>query len=91
MNTTSIRLSQVAPWNATLGNGYRTRWTLVAGRRFKVYAETLNGVWFVEEVDEDGECLHAGNGHDAADWTGSLGIAFNLTQARELIAATVNT
>jgi hypothetical protein len=87
--TTSIRLSQVAPWNSGLRNPYRTRWAQVGDRMFKVYADCLDGVWFVEEVDHDGEQLHHGRGLAPEDWYGSLGFAFTLTEARKMIAEAV--
>jgi len=86
MNMTSIRLSQVAPWNSELRNPYRTRWAQVGDRMFKVYADSLDGPWFVEVVDHDGEQIHTGRGLNPEDWTGHVGFAMNLTQARKIIA-----
>lgn len=74
-----IRLSQTAAWNPALRNPYRTRYTEQAGRYFRVASEDLNGPWWVEEIHQDGRVIgYVGNG-----------IAMNLTQARDLIAAEV--
>ena len=53
----TVRLSQVAPWNPRLRNGYRDRFTEVAGRYFMVSADSLDSMWTVAEVDFDGEPL----------------------------------
>lgn len=97
MNTTAapkVTLSQVAPWNARLGNPYRTRWAMVAGRRFKVSADHLNDMWTVEEVDENGEGLvlrRPAKGEDITDPAnydfGFTALVFTLAEARAAIAA----
>lgn len=86
MTAATIRLSQRAPWNSALGNPYRTRWAQVGDRKYKVYADSLNGVWMIEEVDHDGEQLHHGRGLEPEDWYGHVAFAFNLTEARAAIA-----
>lgn len=91
METTTIRLSQVAPWNSTLRNTYRTRWAQVGDRMFKVSAETLYGVWKVEEVDSEGEQLHHGLGLEPDDWYGCIGFASTLAEARGMIGSTTGT
>lgn len=53
----AIRLSQVAPWNPRLGNPYRTRWCEVDGRKFKIYAASLDALWEIDEVDADGDVI----------------------------------
>ena len=70
-----IRLSQTAPWNPALKNQYRTRYAEVDGHYFRVAAEDLNGLWFVDEISQDGRSLR------------SLPFALNLDQARSIIAA----
>lgn len=70
-----VRLSQTAPWNGALRNPYRTRYTEYRGRYFRVAAEDLNGLWFVDEISHDGRTIR------------SLPFAMNLDQARSIIAA----
>jgi len=65
-----ITFSQVAKWNATLTNPYRTRYAGWDGRYFKVSAETINGVWDVEEIDANGNPL------------GYAGVALTLGEAK---------
>lgn len=52
-----VVLSQRAPWNSALRNPYRTRYTLVGGRRFIAESERLDDLWTVWEVDEDGRVV----------------------------------
>lgn len=54
---TTIRLSQTASWNPELRNPYRTRYAEVAGRYFRIEATSLDAMWWVEEIDADGETL----------------------------------
>jgi hypothetical protein len=49
-----IRLSQKAPWNPRLGNPYRNRWAEHDGLKFKVSADFIGTIWWVEIVDHDG-------------------------------------
>lgn len=72
-------LSQTAPWNPALVNGYRTRYTEVGGRFFKVSAEFLYTPWYVEEITRDGEWMP----------DGFSVIVFTLAEAREKIAGAV--
>lgn len=75
-----IILSQTAPWNPRLRNGYRDRYTEAGGRYFKIHAEYLGGVWFIEEIDKDGESL----------WQNYSDLALRLSEARQKIEAEVN-
>lgn len=77
MDAKQITLSQTASWNSTLTNPYRTRWATAAGRYFEVRADSLDGLWFVNEVTADGEWIPEGFG----------AVAFTLAEARSLIAA----
>lgn len=52
-----IRLSQTAPWNSALRNGYRERFAQVGERKFMISASSLNSGWTVEEVDDKGGTL----------------------------------
>lgn len=72
-----ITLTQTASWNPKLTNPYRTRYTTAAGRYFEVRADSLDSVWFIHEIAEDGEWL-------GSDSFGA--IAFTLAEARTLIA-----
>jgi hypothetical protein len=90
--TTTVRLSQTAPWattqeinlNSRLRNTYRDRFAYVAGRRFKLSAEYLYSPWWIEEVDHDGEPLwNEEDGFKFGRW------AFRLSEAREIIALEV--
>lgn len=82
----AVTLSQRAPWNARLGNPYRTRWAQVGDRRFRVAADSLDAIWFVDEVDEDGEPI--GAVVDGKWVPGGLStFAFRLSEARDKIAA----
>lgn len=72
-----ITLTQTASWNPKLTNPYRTRYTTAGGRYFDVVAENLNGVWYIHEIDADGQWL-------GPDSFGA--IAFTLAEARTLIA-----
>ena len=74
-----IRLTQTAPWNPALKNYYRTRYAEAGGRYFRVAAEDLNGLWFVEEINQDGQVIGDAGG----------GIAMNLDEARSIIATAV--
>lgn len=71
-----VKLSQIASWNPALTNPYRTRWATAGGRYFEVEAKELRGVWYIHEVDTDGQWL----GPDAFG-----AIAFTLAEARTLI------
>lgn len=85
----SIVLSQRAPWNSRLGNPYRTRWTQVGDRRFKVSSDCLDGLWMVDEVDQDGEALgHLDRAGSEWKWIaeGLSTYAFTLREARAKIA-----
>lgn len=93
-----IRLSQTAPWNARLGNPYRTRWTQAGDRYFRVSAEHLTDLWTIEEVDTEGHPLtirRPGPGEDATDSTnwefGFSAWALTLAAARNIIAAECGT
>lgn len=86
---TTIVLSQRAPWNDRLGNPYRTRWTQVGDRRFRIASDCLDGLWMIDEVDHDGEPL----GHldrTGSEWKwipeGLATFAFRLSEARDKIA-----
>jgi hypothetical protein len=84
----TVVLSQIAPWNPRLGNPYRTRWAQVGDRRFKVSSDSLDGLWMVDEVDEDGEPLGYLD-RTGSDWkwvSGGLStFAFTLREARSKI------
>jgi hypothetical protein len=94
----AIRLSKVAPWNRDLRNSYRDRFTIVGGRRFRVFAESLDGLWFIEEVEEDGEpiifrgadgkprTIRSERGAFASFDFGFMGSAMRLSDARRVIA-----
>ncbi len=73
----TIRLSQVAPWNRSLTNPYRTRYAEHGGRYFRIEADRLDGFWFVEEITADG-----------VDLPSDMHIAMcrNLSAARQAIA-----
>lgn len=75
-----VRLSQTAPWNPALTNPYRTRYAEAGGRYFKVHSDRLDGVWIVDEITAAG---------DFVDAAGFPGIAFRLSEAREIIAAAI--
>lgn len=88
-----VQLSQKAPWNFRLGNPYRTRWTEVNGRFFKVSADHLNAIWEIEEVDYNGNALVLRRPQKGEDLTdpknyefGWSDYALTLAQAREKIA-----
>jgi hypothetical protein len=76
-----IKLSQTAPWNPRLINGYKDRYTEAGGRYFKVHAEYIGGIWYIEEIDKDGESL----------WQNYSDLAFTLAEARQKIAAEAGT
>lgn len=76
----SVTLHQIAPWNDRLRNPYRTRWAQVGDHRYKVSAEWLNGMWTVEQVNEDGDWMPYG-----AEAT--VAMVFNLDEARAAIEA----
>lgn len=71
-----IRFSQTAPWNSRLTNPYRTRYTEVGGRYFRVEADRLEAPWFVWEIDADG---------DLVEGRPSVALCWNLTIARQAI------
>lgn len=75
-----LKLSKTAPWNPSLGNPYRTRWTELDGRKFQVRADRLDGVWFISEVDQDGR-WNPGSFSD---------LAMTLAEARRIIESEVS-
>lgn len=92
----AVVLRQTASWNASLTNGYRTRWTEAGGRFFRISAAHLDALWDVEEVTEDGRPI-AVLADGVKPWEatpadydfGFTAYAFTLAEARELIAAEV--
>lgn len=71
----TIRLSKTAPWNTRLGNPYRTRYAQVGDMKFRISADDLTQIWWVEHVDHDGNFIDDDKSR----------IAWGLTQAREII------
>lgn len=94
MNTNRIALSKTAPWNSALTNGYRDRFAQVGERRFKVYAESLEAGWYIEEVDHDGEPLVKSfdTSRPRDEWFefGFMASAMTLAEARRIIAEECN-
>lgn len=85
-----IRLSQTSPTGRR--NPYRTRWASVDGVTYKVEADWLNSPWTVWRGDLDDildamspEEMRRLGAQGAVDQTECIGIAFNLTEAREMI------
>ncbi|WNN96008.1 hypothetical protein SEA_HIRKO_58 [Arthrobacter phage Hirko] len=75
-----VKLTQVASWNPSLTNPYRTRYATAGGRYFEIRADGLYTPWFVDEITADGEYI------GPADPAGSS-IVFRLSDARALIEA----
>lgn len=81
---TQIVLRKTARWNPALRNRYRERYAEHGGRYWKVSADSLDSMWWVEEVGYDGEAFFNGYEH-----VSPCGWAFNLSAARHLIARLV--
>jgi len=76
-----ITLCRTAPWNPALRNSYRDRFAEHAGRFWKVSADSLDSMWWVEEIDRDGQPFMAGS-----EYVSPCGWALRLSEARDLIA-----
>jgi hypothetical protein len=70
-----IRLSKTAPWNKYLGNPYRTRYAQVGDMKFRISADDMTQIWWVEHVDHDGNFIDDDKSR----------IAWGLDQARKII------
>lgn len=109
MSNPTVTFSQTAPWsdgtNRLLRNGYRSRFTQVGQRYFKVSAQHLNDMWYVEQINADGTDYsehREGLTHSQAvsafldGDTGALSFGLNeyvfrLSEAREAIQAYATT
>lgn len=80
---TSIRLQKTHPISGRR-NSYRERWALVNGRVFHVSADSLYGVWTVEDDDEHLSPREALAFIESDEHR--MALAFTLAEAREIIA-----
>lgn len=71
----TIRFSQKAPWNERLGNPYRTRYAQVGEMKFRISADDLTNIWYVEHIDDNGNFIDDDKSR----------IARGLGQARKII------
>ena len=91
-----VTLTQVASWNTSLTNPYRTLYAASGGRFFKVSAGSpLPPVWYVEELNEDGTTvarplIENPDYRNVDDWDfGFSSWVFTLVEARTEIAAAI--
>ena len=92
----SVILTQVASWNTSLTNPYRTLYAESGGRFFKVSAGSpIPPAWYVEELNEDGTTvarplIDNPDYRNVDDWDfGFSSWVFTLAEARAEIAAAI--